>query len=109
MQSPYLKSQIITYMGNKRKLLPQINDIIDMVKQDLNSVTFETADAFSGSGIVSRLLKTQSTKLYVNDIAGYSETLNSCYLDTPDEEKKANIQKVSKKIYKPRAIMAHVR
>ncbi len=93
MQSPYLKSQIITYMGNKRKLLPQINDIIDMVKQDLNSVTFETADAFSGSGIVSRLLKTRSTKLYVNDIAGYSETLNSCYLDTPDEEKKANIQK----------------
>ena len=93
MKSSYLKSQIITYMGNKRKLLPQINDIIDMVKKDLDSETFETADAFSGSGIVSRLLKTRSTKLYVNDIAGYSETLNRCYLDTPDEEKRITIQK----------------
>ena len=82
MQSKYLKSQIITYMGNKRKLLTQIDDIIDMVKKELDQSTFETADAFSGSGIVSRLLKTRSTKLYVNDIAGYAETLNCCFLDT---------------------------
>lgn len=92
MQSKYLKSQIITYMGNKRKLLTQIDDIIDMVKKELDQSTFETADAFSGSGIVSRLLKTKSTKLYVNDIAGYAETLNCCFLDTPSEEKLKKIQ-----------------
>jgi adenine-specific DNA-methyltransferase len=75
MNADYLKKQIITYMGNKRKLLTQISEIIDMIVQELgNNLT--CADAFSGSGIVSRLLKTKSKMLYVNDIAGYSETLN---------------------------------
>ena len=86
MNADYLKKQIITYMGNKRKLLTQINEIIDMILQELgNDLT--CADAFSGSGIVSRLLKTKSKMLYVNDIAGYSETLNKCYLDTPSAMK----------------------
>ena len=86
MNADYLKKQIITYMGNKRKLLTQISEIIDMIVQELgNDLT--CADAFSGSGIVSRLLKTKSKMLYVNDIAGYSETLNKCYLDTPSAMK----------------------
>ena len=58
MQDVFLKKQIITYMGNKRKLLPQINDILDMVKEDLKK-ELVTVDVFSGSGIVSRLLKTK--------------------------------------------------
>ena len=37
-------------------------------------------EGFSGSGIVSRLFKNNSENLYVNDIAGYSYTLNNCYL-----------------------------
>lgn len=82
MVDRFLKTQIITYMGNKRKLLGQISEIVDMVKNELGE-NITCADAFSGSGIVSRLLKTKSTKLYVNDFAGYSETLNRCYLDTP--------------------------
>ena len=82
MVDRFLKTQIITYMGNKRKLLGQISEIVDMIKNELGE-NITSADAFSGSGIVSRLLKTKSTKLYVNDIAGYSETLNKCYLDTP--------------------------
>ena len=82
MNDLYLKKQIITYMGNKRKLLGQISEIIEMVKSELGGEII-SGDAFSGSGIVSRLLKTKSKKLFVNDIAGYSETLNKCYLDTP--------------------------
>ena len=59
MNADYLKKQIITYMGNKRKLLTKISEIIDMIVQELgNDLT--CADAFSGSGIVSRLLKTKS-------------------------------------------------
>ena len=86
MNDNYLKKQIITYMGNKRKLLGKIREIIDMIKNEIGD-NITSADAFSGSGIVSRLLKTESTKLYVNDIAGYSETLNKCYLDTPSHMK----------------------
>ena len=102
MNTDYLKSQIITYMGNKRKLLAQIGDIADMVAEKLGR-DITCADAFSGSGIVSRLLKTKASTLYVNDIAGYSETLNKCYLDTPSPNKinkiKQYIDAVNKKAH----------
>jgi len=90
MDDIFLKKQIITYMGNKRKLLTQIGEIVDMVKIELNKKLI-TADAFSGSGVVSRLLKTKSKKLFVNDISGYSKTLNQCYLATPSTIMKNNL------------------
>ena len=87
MNDNFLKKQIITYMGNKRKLIPAISNVIDMIRRELDQPSLTTADAFSGSGIVSRLLKTKSDQLYVNDLAGYSTTLNTCYLSTltPEE------------------------
>lgn len=85
----YLTDQIITYMGNKRKLLNHIGNAIDEIKTSLKKDNLIIGDGFSGSGIVSRLLKTKSSKLYCNDIAGYSFTLNECYLANPT----ANIQK----------------
>ena len=89
----YLKSQIITYMGNKRKLLTQIGDIVDLVKYELGCQRLKTADAFAGSGIVSRLLKNKSDVLLTNDISSYSKTLNHCYLSTPSANIKQNIKK----------------
>lgn len=81
-ENTFLKTQIITYMGNKRKLLPDIERIICDIKDELGYDDLKCADAFSGSGIVSRLLKLHSKTLYVNDIAGYSKTLNTCFLST---------------------------
>jgi len=92
MDGNFLKSQIITYMGNKRKLLGQIGDLVDIVRSEL-SRDITSADAFSGSGIVSRLLKTKSSHLFVNDLAGYSLTLNKCYLSTPSARERSNIAK----------------
>ena len=80
----YYSEQIITYMGNKRKILPYIEEVINSVKQKLGREKLTVGDGFSGSGIVSRLFKNHATKLYVNDLAGYSKTINSCYLSTPD-------------------------
>ena len=76
----YLQKQILTYMGNKRKLVKNINDIISLIEKDFGEKLNTMAEGFSGSGIVSRLLKTRCNKLFVNDIAGYSKTLNQCYL-----------------------------
>lgn len=90
----YLTSQIITYMGNKRKVIPHISNIIDDIIVKLNNNHITTADAFSGSGIVSRLLKTKSNTLYVNDIAGYSSTLNNCFLSNPSKQDILNIEKL---------------
>jgi adenine-specific DNA-methyltransferase len=90
-KNPYLTTQIITYMGNKRKLLYKLEEIIDMIRMELQSEII-TADAFSGSGIVSRLLKNKSHTVYVNDIAGYSKTLNMCHLSTPTPETLSHIK-----------------
>lgn len=83
----YLKSQIITYMGNKRKILPYIEEIIKKLPHK------NIADGFSGSGITSRLFKTYADNLFVNDIAGYSQTLNKCFLSTLNKKEKEELQK----------------
>jgi len=86
LNEQYLSGQIITYMGNKRKLLPIIGSIVDKIQKELGKEQLIMGDGFSGSGCVSRLFKTKAAKLYTNDLAGYSKTLNECYLATPDEQ-----------------------
>ena len=84
----FLTKQILTYMGNKRKFLKKIDEIISFVKEKLGENDISVGEGFSGSGIVSRLLKNRVMSdmknplksFYVNDIAGYSNTLNKCYL-----------------------------
>jgi adenine-specific DNA-methyltransferase len=87
----YITSQIITYMGNKRKLLPIIESTLDEIRTALDKPSLIIGDGFSGSGVVSRLFKTMSTELYTNDLAGYSKTLNTCYLANPTAKTKSKI------------------
>jgi adenine-specific DNA-methyltransferase len=88
MDSPgtaeYYTEQIITYMGNKRKVLPHIEPILERVKAKLGKEKLAIGEGFSGSGVVSRLFKNHASAIYVNDLAGYSKTLNQCYLANPD-------------------------
>ena len=88
----YLKKQIISYMGNKRKMVPHIEDILTKIKKKCNKEKLLLGDGFSGSGIVSRLFKLHAEILFSNDIAGYSKTLNACYLDTPSKDQINRIQ-----------------
>ena len=81
----YLNSQIITYLGNKRKLIPYIEDTIIDIKRKLKKDKIVCMDGFSGSGIVSRLLKEHSSLLVSNDIEPYCETLNRCFLTNKSE------------------------
>lgn len=89
---PYLTTQIITYMGNKRKLLPTIQHILEDIERREGRNTLTMGDGFSGSGIVSRLLKTKASKLYTNDISDYSLTLNECFLRTLTTEQSSRLQ-----------------
>lgn len=88
----YLSSQIITYLGNKRKFITTFDKIINNLKSNINKKNIIIGDGFSGSGIVSRLCKLHASKLYVNDIAFYSKTLNECYLNnlSNNDRKKVN-------------------
>ena len=58
----FLTSQIITYIGNKRALLKDIDGQVEFVKSRLGKNRLVCADLFSGSGIVARLLKRSAKK-----------------------------------------------
>ncbi len=86
----FLTKQIITYIGNKRALLGDIQEQVAAVQKELGKRRLVCADLFSGSGIVARLLKASSKKIYANDLESYSCLLNDCYLtnkaDFPQKE-----------------------
>lgn len=76
----FLAQQLITYIGNKRLLLPFIGNALNIVKQKLQKEKLSTFDVFSGSGVVSRFLKQYSSIVYANDLEEYAAVINQCYL-----------------------------
>jgi adenine-specific DNA-methyltransferase len=84
--SEYYTDQIITYMGNKRKVITHIEPIINQLKEILGKDKLTIGEGFSGSGIVSRLFKNHASAIHINDLAGYSKTINKCYLANPDKK-----------------------
>ena len=81
----FLTRQLITYIGNKRSLLPFIGEALAMVKKRLDRRKLRIFDAFSGSGATARYFKAHAESLLVNDIEAYAETINRCYLANADE------------------------
>jgi len=76
----YLTKQLITYIGNKRKLIYHIENIIMSIKQKLGKDKMVMMDGFAGSGIVGRMLKQHASVLYSNDIETYSYIINKAFL-----------------------------
>ena len=76
----YLSRQLITCIGNKRALLPQIAIAVNQVKQRLGKPKLRVFDAFSGSGVVSRFLKAHASYLISNDLEHYAAVVARCYL-----------------------------
>jgi len=70
---------MITYIGNKRKLVDVIENVVKKLKPK------SCADAFVGSGVVSRMLLTHCEQLHVNDLEKYCEVLSTCFLKTPSK------------------------
>ena len=64
----------------KRKLY--VEDLIKQLQTKEKRI-LTIGEGFSGSGVLSRVFKNNSSKFQVNDIAGYSNTLNKCYLSNP--------------------------
>lgn len=78
--SAYLQSQLITYIGNKRALLPLIAKGVALVKARLDKQHLNCLDLFAGTGIVSRFLKQHANMIVANDLELYSAITNQCYL-----------------------------
>lgn len=81
--SDFLTTQLITYIGNKRKLLPFIDGVMTDIKKQLGKENPSMLDGFSGSGAVARLFKHYASTLLVNDLELYSQVINRCYLSQP--------------------------
>jgi adenine-specific DNA-methyltransferase len=81
----YLGRQLITYIGNKRSLLPFIAQALELVKWRLGRERLRLFDVFSGSGIVARFFKGHAELLLANDMEAYSEAINRCYLANRSE------------------------
>lgn len=96
----FLYSQLITYIGNKRSLLPFIGQAINLVRKNLNKDKLSCLDLFSGSGIVARYLKQFSSDLTVNDLESYSCIINKCYLSNPSQEQLKKLSSLHKNITK---------
>lgn len=89
MDNCFLTKQLITYIGNKRKLLPYIHAVIKEIKKVTPLHT--GVDLFSGSGSVARLLRIHCKHVIANDLENYSKTLNQCFLAKPSRALEAEI------------------
>lgn len=96
----FLKTQIITYLGNKRSLIKNIEKEVEEISKKLNKKKMICADIFSGSGIVSRMLKSHSSLLIANDLENYSCVINSCYLSNKSEYPQKKCNKIREEIIK---------
>ena len=87
IKNKYLKENLIAYIGNKRRLVPFIENVfLDILDKDKNIKT--ALDLFAGSGSVSRLLKTLDLEVYSNDWEYYSYILNYAHIRINIEDTK---------------------
>lgn len=94
-ESNYVLQPMITYIGNKRKLVPWLMEVIEEIRGELgvNSRNLKVLDGFAGSGVVSRALMAVCSQLHSNDMEYYSYILLRCFLETPSEEQREEIDK----------------
>ena len=73
----FVFSQLIPYIGNKRKLLPLIQRAVDASGIAPGN---SFVDLFSGSGVVARFAKAQGFRVVANDWEPYSEQINRAWI-----------------------------
>jgi adenine-specific DNA-methyltransferase len=93
---PFIYQTMLTCIGNKRKLVGNIKDILNDLKGSKEKLNI--LDAFAGSSVVSRGLCSISDVLYTNDLEYYSYLMAKCYLITPNELQKIEIIKFIDKL-----------
>ena len=81
-ESEFVLQPMITYIGNKRKLVPWIMEIVEEISSKVCR-RLVTLDGFGGSGVVSRALMSLCSTLHSNDMEYYSYVLLRCFLETP--------------------------
>jgi len=91
VESEFVLQPMITYIGNKRKLVPWIMEIVEEISLKLGGRRLAAFDGFGGSGVVSRALMSKCSILHSNDMEYYSYVLLKCFLETPTDEQRVRI------------------
>jgi adenine-specific DNA-methyltransferase len=91
-QDAFVMQTMLTCIGNKRKLVNNIKDIVLDVCKILNKSKLNIFDGFAGSSVVSRKLSFLADNLYTNDLELYAYLMARCYLETPTTTNQQAIQ-----------------
>ncbi len=76
----YVEKNLIAYIGNKRRLLPLINDAIKKAGCENGNKGKKFLDLFAGTGVVSRLAKSYQFEVHTNDWEWYSYIMNRAFI-----------------------------
>ena len=93
VESDFVLQPMITYIGNKRKLVPWIMEVVEEICSELHTNKLHTLDGFAGSGVVSRALMPFCSQLHSNDMEYYSFILLQCFLHTPTLDQRIEIDR----------------
>lgn len=87
----FVHQPMMTYIGNKRKLVEQIGDELKTIQQALQKDKLDLVDGFCGSTVVARSMVPYAKTLITNDLELYSYLMAQCFLKEPDGGSKARI------------------
>jgi len=82
----FIYQNMLTCIGNKRKLIPKIFEIVSDVKDNIlekDKIVF--CDGFAGSSVVSRGLSSICNKMYLNDMEYYAYLMAKCFMSKPND------------------------
>jgi adenine-specific DNA-methyltransferase len=82
---------MLTYLGNKRKLLGQITSCVERIRAQVGKEKLNILDAFSGSGVVARAMAPFANELHANDWELYSYVQAQCFVVKPTENEQKHI------------------
>lgn len=92
-EDKYVMQNMLTCIGNKRKLVNNIKEIALKVSTILSKPKLNIVDGFSGSSVVSRKLSYICENIYCNDMERYAYLMADCFINTPTEKQKLKIYK----------------
>jgi len=88
----YVFQTMLTCIGNKRKLVGYIRDIIKEVCILVGKDKLNIVDGFAGSSVVSRQLSYHASSLHTNDMELYAYLMAQCYLMNPTPEQETRVR-----------------
>ena len=80
-----LRHALITYIGNKRALLPFLWQGFERLHARLGTVK-TVGDPFSGSGVVARLARIGGYTVHAGDMESYAKPFGTAFLTLNPEE-----------------------